>query len=448
MNDRAESRPAKNGPLIAAMNTPTLTTRVALNRRAFLRGLGVSLSLPLLDAMTPAFAASNARPPKRFVAMCAGLGFHGPFLFPRETGRNYTPTPYLETLKAHRNDFTVLSGLSHPEQNGNNGHASEMTWLTSAKHPGLAGFKNTVSIDQLIAERIGIQTRFPYLALSNGGSSMSWTASGVALPGQSSPARLFNQLFVEGTPAEKDAQVRRLQRGRSILDTVAGEAKSLHRDLGPRDQEKLDQYLTSVRDLESRLQESEGWVFKPKPKVGAKPPQDIKDRAEIIAQTRLMYDLITLALQTDSTRVITYGLGGLNAPPRIEGVSSDWHQLSHHGLDPEKIEELKLIELAEFRAFNDFLAQLKGRPENSRTLLDSTMVLLGSNLGNASSHSWRNLPLVLAGGGFKHGQHLAHDEKNNTEFANLHVQMARQMGVEIERFGSSTKPGINGLEAV
>ncbi len=430
------------------MTFPSHTKRIHFSRRAFLQGTGAALGLPLLDAMTPAFAAGSAKPPKRFVAMCAGLGFHAPFLFPKETGRGYALTPYLEALKDHRDDLTVLSGLSHPEQNGNNGHASEMTWLTSAKRPGLAGFRNTISIDQLISEKIGVQTRFPNLVLSNGGSSMSWTASGVAIPAQSSPSKLFAQLFIEGTPEQKAAQTRELQRGRSILDTVLGEAKSLHRDLGQRDQEKLDEYLTSVRSLETRLQQTEGWQNRPKPTVEAKPPQDIPDRAEVIGRTKLMHDLIALALQTDSTRTITYGLGGLNAPPNIPGVSNDWHQLSHHGRDEKKIAELKLIELAEFRAFGEFLAQLKSKREEGGSLLDNTMILMGSNLGNASSHSWRNLPLVLAGGGFRHGQHLAHDPDNNTHFANLFVQIARQMGVGIDSFGSSDKPGIDGLASV
>ncbi len=430
------------------MNSFHIASKIALDRRRFLKGLGVGISLPLLDAMRPAFAVpgSVSGPPKRFVAMCAGLGFHAPFLVPEKSGRDFELTPYLELLKDHRDDFTVLSGLSHPEQNGNNGHASELTWLTSAKRPGLAGFKNTISIDQVIASRIGLETRYPFLALSNSSSSLSWTDSGVEIPGESSPARLFEQLFIEGTRAEKAQQVKNLKRGKSILDTVRGEAQRLHRELGHRDQEKLDEYLTSVRDLESRLQVSEGWIEKPKPMVDVEPPKDIEDKNDAIGKQRLMYDLIALALQTDSTRTITYRIGGMNAVPTIEGVTQDWHNLSHHGRDEKKIDELKIIESEEFKALNDFLARLKSQKEEGGSLLDQTMVLYGSNLGNASSHSWRNLPLLLAGGGFRHGQHLAHDPENNTEFANLFVQLAQQMGVEIESFGSSSKPGISGLE--
>ena len=430
------------------MNKFHVASKIALDRRRFLKGLGVGISLPLLDAMRPAFAApgSVSGPPRRFVAMCAGLGFHTPFLVPGKAGRDFEPTPYLELLKDHRDDLTIFSGLSHPEQNGNNGHASELTWLTSAKRPGLAGFKNTISIDQVIANRIGLETRYPFLALSNSSSSLSWTDSGVAIPGEQSPARLFQQLFIEGTPAEKAQQVKDLKRGKSILDTVRGEAQRLHRELGHRDQEKLDEYLTSVRDLESRLQVSEGWIERPKPKVGVEALKDIEDKNDAIGKQRLMYDLMALALQTDSTRTITYQIGGMNAVPTIEGVTQDWHNLSHHGRDEKKIEELKIIESEEFRALADFLARLKSQDEEGGTLLDHTMVLYGSNLGNASSHSWRNLPLLLAGGGFRHGQHLAHDPENNTEFANLLVQMAQQMGLEIESFGSSSRPGISGLE--
>lgn len=430
------------------MKSIHIASRVVLDRRRFLRGLGVGISLPLLDAMRPAFAVpgSIAGPPRRFVAMCAGLGFHAPFLIPQKAGRDYEMTPYLDLLKEHRDDFTILSGLSHPEQNGNNGHASELTWLTSAKRPGLAGFKNTISIDQVIANQIGLETRYPYLALSNSNDSLSWTDSGVEIPGESSPARLFGQLFIEGTAEEKARQVRELKRGKSILDTVRGEARRLHGELGHQDREKLDEYLTSVRDLESRLQVSEGWVEHPKPRVDVAPLQDIQDKFDAIGKQRLVYDLIALALQTDSTRTITYRIGGMNAVPTIEGVTQDWHNLSHHGRDEKKIDELKIIEVEEFRALNDFLARLKSRDEEGGNLLDHTMVLYGSNLGNASSHSWKNLPLLLAGGGFRHGQHLSHDPENNAEFANLFVQLARQMGVEIDSFGSSAKPGITGLE--
>jgi hypothetical protein len=411
-------------------------TKRHLDRRTFLRGTGTALALPFLDAMLPAFAtraqAAVAQPPPRFLAMCATLGFHTPFLFPKETGADYTLTPYLEPLQNLRSNFSVISGLQHEEQNGANGHTSEMTWLTSAKHPGLAGFKNTISIDQLIADHIGSQTRFPSLILGTGSESMSWSSSGVPLPAESSPSRAFQQLFVDGTPSEIEAQIKSLTRGRSILDTVLGQAKKLHSNLGQRDQEKLDEYLSAVRDLEGRLVQNEAWVQRPKPKVDAKPPTDIQARTDAIGKMNLMQDLIVLALQTDSTRTITLRLNGMNAVPEIEGVKNDWHNLSHHGQDEARIEELKVIELAEFTAFAGFLTKLQ-----AHSLLDSTSVLFGSNLGNASAHQTANLPLILAGGGYKHGRHIAIN-KDQHVFSNLFVSLAQRMGVETDQFGFST----------
>lgn len=439
------------------MQASNISTRTPLNRRHFLKGTGAAaLSLPLLEAMTANFGtlaqaaeARDGNSPKRFVAMCATLGFHTPFLFPEQEGRDFELTPYLKKLKDHRRDLSLISGLSHPQQQGNNGHASELTWLTSAQRPGLAGFRNTISIDQLIAQQIGIETRYPYLALSTSGRSMSWSSNGVEIPAESSPAKLFKALFIEGTEEEVATELRELERGRSILDTVMGQARQLDPQLSHLDREKLDEYLTAVRDLEVRLQQSEGWVKRPKPRVDAEQPKDIQDRNDAIGRQRLMSDMIVLALQTDSTRTITFQLGGLNSVPVIPGVNNDWHNLSHHGKDPEKIDELKIIEEAEFTAFNDFLTKLKAVQENGRSLLDHTAVLFGSNLGNASSHDWHNLPIVLAGGNYRHGSHIAHDPKNNTPFANLFVSLAQHhMGLEIDQFGSSTKESIRGLETV
>ena len=425
----------------------TFITKTHLSRRHFLRGTGGAVALPVLSAMTPAFtkAAASASPP-RFVAMCGGLGFHAENFFPKESGANYTLSPYLEQIKDHRQDFTVLSGFAHTNQNGNNGHASYMTWLTSAQRPGLAGFKNTISLDQLIAKHIGAATRFPSLTLANGSESLSWTANGVPVPTLSSPAKLYAQLFIQGTPEETKEANKEIERGKSILDVVMGDAKKLEKTLGHQDKEKLGEYFFSVRDLETRLQQNQDWLAKPKPEVDAKQPKDITDKQDILAKQALMYDMVILALQTDSCRSITYSIGGFNAvPTNIPGVKTDWHNLSHHGKDEQKIKELTLIEQSEFSEFNKFLTKLKGIQENGKSLLDQTAVLFGSNLGNASSHSWRNLPILLAGGGFKHGTHIAHDTQNNTPFANLFVPLAQRMGLEIEKFGSSTKPGVDGL---
>ncbi|MEM7601307.1 MAG: DUF1552 domain-containing protein [Verrucomicrobiota bacterium] len=304
-----------------------------------------------------------------------------------------------------------------------------------------------MSLDQYIAGKIGAETRFPSLVLStNGGGSLSWTSSGVEIPSENSPERLFNSLFVDGSEKEIEEDIRGFDRHRSILDTVRGEAKKLEHSLGHQDREKLDEYFTSVRDLEVRLEQSKDWARRPKPHVAAEQPRDIDDRNDAIGRQRLMNDMIALALQTDSTRTVTFMLSGFNAVPSIEGVNTDWHGLSHHGKDQEKIDELSIIEKAQFEVLADFMEKLGSIEENGSTLLDQTAILYGSNLGNASSHNWRNLPIIVAGGGFRHGSYTAHDAEDNTPLANVFVSLAQHMGVEVDQFGSSTQAGIRGLE--
>jgi hypothetical protein len=227
------------------------------------------------------------------------------------------------------------------------------------------------------------------------------------------------------------------------MDTVRSEARALERERGQRDREKLDEYFTSVREVEQRLVKAQDWARRPKPKVDARPPVDIPQATEVPARVRLMIDLIHLALQTDSTRLITFALTGLNAVPVIDGVSMDWHNASHHGQDPEKLAQLKIIELAQMKLFGELLTKLKSSQEQGSTLLDRTIVLFGSNLGNASSHDNKNMPLIVAGGGFKHGQHLAFDPKKNPPLCNLYVQMLQRLGAEVDSFASSngTIPG-------
>lgn len=412
----------------------------SLSRRAFLRGTGVSLALPFLDAMWPrrAAAAAAGTAPRRMVTVCASLGIYGPDFFPKEAGENYTSTPYLDLLKEHRADYTVFSGISHPEQAGANGHTSEMTWLTSARHPGLGGFRNTISLDQWVAEKTGFETRYPSLTLGTNSTSQSYTRGGVMIPADSRPSQIFAKLFLNGTPEEVRRQVQKLKEGRSIMDTVREEARRFGGRMGAADRDKLDEYFTSVREMEQRLAKAEEWALKPKPAVEAQAPKDITDNADSIGRMRLLFDLVPLALQTDSTRLITILVQGTNSVPPVAGVSIDHHNLSHHGQDPEKIQQLELIERAEFQALNSLLTGLKAKKEGAGSLLDSTMVLFGSNLGNANSHDTRNLPVLLAGGGFKHGRHIAGDTKENTPLCNLFVTMLQKMGMETDSFGSST----------
>jgi hypothetical protein len=424
-----------------------------ISRRSFLRAAGVSLALPWLEsrafatdgaAAAAAGAGAAVSPPYRMVCICTPLGLHAPHWLPGQVGKDYAPTPYLEVLKDFRDDYTVISGLSHPDVG--NSHDSGFSFLTAAPHPEhRTGFRNTISLDQFAAERIGTRTRFPSLALSGEGFGLSWTRSGAPVPSEFSPSRLFARLFIEGTPDEVAAQARRLRDGRSILDTVGEQARALKSDLGGHDRRKLDEYFTSVRELEGRLASSEGWARKPKPKVDATPPRDVPDSGDIVGRTRLLFDLTHLALQTDSTRLVTVMLSGASTVPPIPGVTMPHHDLSHHGQDPAKLAELKTVETEKLKVLRDLLAKLKQTREAGGSLLDRTMVFFGSNLGNASNHSCQNLPVLLAGGGFKHGRHLAFDPAKPPPLSNLYVSMLQRLGVEADHFGSSTGT-LTGLE--
>ncbi len=424
------------------------TTLRQLSRRTLLRNAGVALSLPWLDAMVPAFARSREfEPPRRFVSVSQGLGLHGPNLFPEEAGPDYKPTPYLELLKDLRDDITVFSGVSHPDVSA--GHQAEASILTGAPvtRENANGFRNTVSLDQLMAKHLGTQTRFPSLVLNaREESSPSYTENGAMIPAENSPLKVFQKLFVEDTPAEREQQAARLAQGRSIMDLVGVEAKALQRELGPGDRSKLDDYFSSVRELEVRLAANEGWAQKPKPKVDAAPPNPASIK-NMLDRERAMLDVMKLALETDSTRFITLHMDGANEVLPIEGVDEGYHSLSHHGKDPEKIAQLALIEKELVCSWGDFARALKATEQGAETLLDRTMVMLTSNLGNASSHDNRNMPVILAGGGFRHGRHLAFDRENNYPLTNLYVQMLQRLGLEFRTFSvTSTGESVPGLE--
>jgi hypothetical protein len=436
---------------------PYVVTRRALSRRHFLRGAGIALSLPFLDAMLPPFAraASASSPlvpgakPRRMFGICNNLGLRPDLFFPSDSGANYTPSPYLKLLQEHRKDFTVFSGVSHPNVDG--GHPSDISFLTAAPHPASSSFRNTISLDQHIAERIGTLTRFPSLtlAVNGGGRALSWTGSGVAIPPEQRAADVFNQLFLQGTPEQVEAQIRRLDSKRSILDAVAEQTKDFQRTLGARDRSRLEQYFTSVRDLEHRLQESRGWESKPKPVVSAPTPVDPASPAQYMDKVKVMYDLVRLAFETDSTRAVTLMLNSVGTPVVTlagETITDSYHNLSHHGKADEKLVQLKTLDEWHMKLLAGLFKDLKAVREGEDTLLDRTMILYGSNLGDANAHSTTNMPTLFAGGGFRHGQHLSLDPAGGIyPLPNLFVSMLQRMGFEEDKFASSTGT-MRGLE--
>ena len=445
----------KDGQQVRRYDGPFFATRKTLSRRGMLRGTGVAISLPFLEAMTPAFAragqnhTSNERAtkPRRILAICNNLGVLPDHFFPVNDGLDYSPSHYLTFLQEHRNDFTIFSGVSHPNVDG--GHPSDISFLTAAPHPASSSFRNSISLDQHIAEHIGTHTRFPSLSLAvNGSRSLSWTGTGVAIPPEQSASNVFRQLFLQGTKEEIDAKIREIDTGRSILDTVSQQAKTLQRKIGARDQDRIDQYFGSVRDLEKRLQASRAWEQKPRPAVDEPAPNDPPNSAMFIQRIEAMYRVARLAFQTDSTRAITLMQNGVGTPAmRIRGatITDGYHNLSHHGKAEDKLAQLKVIDEWQMRTLAGLLNELKAVEEEGESLLDRTMVLYGSNLGDANAHSTNNMPILLAGGGFRHGQHLKFDTANNYPLPNLFVSMLQRMDIESGLFATSTGT-MRGLE--
>jgi hypothetical protein len=403
-----------------------------MNRRDFLLAAGACLALPALAR------EAEKLPPKRLVAIHVPLGMMPAYFFPKA---GEASSPYLELLAGHRDQFTTFAGLSHPGVDGN--HHAGQCFLSGAPHPGQPTFRNSLSLDQLVAEKIGEDTRFGSLAVAvrqgeHYADSIAVSRSGVILPAEASAERLYRKLFVAGTPEEKAATMRRIAAGGSVLDLLLAKAKGLERSSDAQDRARLDQYFQSIRELETRLQRNLAWENRPKPKVDYPMPKDIADANEVVARSRLMFDLVRLALQTDSTRVVTLTLSTFSVVPHVPGVKNETHGLTHHGNEPDKIAELRRIEEAQLRVFGEMLAAFRDARETGGNLLDRTQVLYGSCLGNANSHSNQNLPMILAGGGFRHGQHLSFDTVNNTPLANLYVSMLQGLGVEADKFATST----------
>jgi len=424
---------------------PSINTQRALNRRHFLRGAGVALGLPLLDAMMPAHLRAAANPvPRRFFGICNNLGLLPEKFFPaaETTGSNYQLSPYLEHLAEHRQHFTAFSGVWHPDVDG--GHPADNCFLTAAPHPGNGGFRNTISLDQFAAERLGNQTRFPSLTLGvnvqQGQRSLSWTRGGVLIPSEEKASVLFKRLFITGSKEEIQSQMRRLSLGQSIMDTVADQTRTLEKNIGPTDRARLDQYLTGVRDLEHRLADASEWEQRPKPVVKDAPPVDPTDPRAYMEKVRLMYDMARLSFETDSTRFIALLLDSVNSPAiTVDGEPTDdgYHNLSHHGKNAAKLSQLEKIDRGHMKLLAQLFNDLQARSEGGETLLDRTMILYGSNMGNANTHVTTNLPVLFAGGGFHHGQHLAFDRERNYPLPNLFVSVLHRLGIEEDKFSTA-----------
>jgi hypothetical protein len=425
------------------------TTSSHFSRRSFLRGMGVSLALPALECMTPVFARqAESQAPRRMLVIVNNIGVLPKHFFPQGAGSNYEASPLLSILAANRKEFTVFSGLSHP--NVTSGHSTDNCFLTSARGAFKAGFRNTISLDQFAAEKLGQVTRFPTFNLGvnieKANRSLSWTRDGVLLPAEDSAPALFQKMFVQGDAAAVQRQLNRLEERGSILDTLLDEANRFNRNLGSADKARLDQYFTSVREVEQRLVSAREWELRPMPPIpkdaAQTPPTGIQEDKYFFEKFELMLAMAQLAFESDSTRIVTLMLDAFRTPIfKLDGkqdTTESYHGLSHHGQNETKVRQLEAADRQHMAVLNKLLSNLASKSEGGQRLLDRTMVLYGSNMGEANIHDNTNLPIILAGGGFKHGQHIAFKRDNNTPLCNLFVTMLHRLGVEVDSFGSST----------
>ncbi|MCA9143488.1 MAG: DUF1552 domain-containing protein [Planctomycetales bacterium] len=416
-------------------------------RRTFLKAAGISIALPALESLPRALGNGEPQTPQRMVCIGNEFGMYPGAFWPGKHGADYELTLLLEPLEVHRDEFTLFSHLDHGLKGG---HFAVHTFLTGVKAPEAKGMpEGGISVDQRAAEFVGSRTRFPSLTIGSedglhGGCMMSWTRTGTRIPPIPGPRELFRALFVENNVEAKRLAANRIELQESILDAVLGDANSLKRRLNKSDGAKLDEYLSSVRDVEVKLELDRHWQNIVKPAATIKEPEN----EGLTRDLPKIYDLIALALQTDSTRVATLEIGGTFAASDL-GIRKGYHGLSHHGQLKENLDLLVQIELYQIEQFAGFLSKLRSirEPNCDGTLLDSTMVLMGSGMGNANSHTNNDLPIILAGGGFKHGEHKKYpqESRQRVPLCNLYVSMLQRFGVETDQFSTSTGT-LTGLE--
>lgn len=411
------------------------------SRRAFLRASGVSIALPFMSSL-PGFSQTqrkSAASPKRMVLISTGLGMHPGSFFPRQFGEKFTPSPVLKPLMEHAGDFTVFSHMDHPSIFTKHGGIKS---LYNGSIIRKSAGKRIVSVDQVAASHGGYTTRFPSAHISlGGGNGGSWTASGIKVREEGSPHNLFQKMFVNDSEAAKKKRAAEIDHQASILDLVRDQAKSFERKVSHADKEKLDEYLTAVREAEERLQGIKKWQATDKSEVDFDTSVRAHGGMDYGTLSPLMFDLLFLALQSDTTRVLTAGYGMHNKVIELDGVSRGYHSLSHHGNRADQISELRIIETFYMKEMSRFIAKLKDAQTSGSNLFDDTMVFFGSGLSDATRHSNRNLPIVLAGGGFKHKGHFDAMQKHNkrqTPLNNLYTTMLQNFGVQTEAFNDAT----------
>lgn len=411
-----------------------------LPRRTFLKGVGVCLALPALESMTSAVSPAKGKGPRRLVVVGNSFGMYQPSFFPKSHGPDYQMPELLQPLESLRKSFTVFSNLDHGLTGG---HHTTHTFLSGVlKADAKLMPDGNISLDQRAAEVLGSQTRFPSLTIGSsgglqGGCQMCWTRAGVRVPPITGPRELFRTLFVEESGEGKKAAQERAALKKSVLDSVLEDARSLSQRTSAQDRDKLEEYFTALRETEIKLEQNRFWIDVPKPEAPIEEPEN----KGIVPDLPVLYDLLLLALQTDSSRIATLEISSENFDASLLGVSGGYHLTSHHGQQEDKIRDLKKLERYQVQAFGRFLSRLRELQdeESGTSLFDDTIVLFGSGLGNANAHTNTDLPILLAGGGFKQGQHIAMPKESyrRVPLSNLYLSILNRLGVEDEYFSLS-----------
>lgn len=410
-----------------------------LSRRTVLRVGAVTLGLPLLDAMVPTRVRAESNPgmsrPKRLLLIGRVLGTNAQYFFPQRAGLDYEATRYLKLLESHRGRFTVISGMSHRDYpNSHHTESGLFNGMLPERIQRSDNIQPTISLDQLVAEKVGGETRYASILMGRANQPMSFSRRGVAVPTEDRPEAVFRRLFLDGPSEEIARETQRLRDGRSILDGLRGQLKTLEREVGTSDRARLELFASSIREAERDLLQAEAWATKPKPKVD-RSVDDYREAGWSSGQ-KLRYDLAFLAFQTDSTRVAV-ALEGEAGPGDAPNTNIGQHDASHHGQAPEKIEQFARYEEEETRHIAGLLDKLHQVDDGDGTLLDRTTIIWCSNIGNPSAHASNNLPVFVAGGGFKHVGHLAFDQANNKSLSNLYLRVLRDFQIDDAQFGSS-----------
>ncbi|MDA1040691.1 MAG: DUF1552 domain-containing protein [Planctomycetota bacterium] len=410
-----------------------------MNRKHFLQTLsGTALTFPWFSNLA-LHGAEVSKAPRRLVCIGLDFGLRPESFFPATHGPELELTPLLKPLERWRQKMTVFSQLEHPGVQG--GHYGVHAFLSGVRREQAAGFKDgCVTIDQLAEEHLGGLTRFPSLCLGvGGGDAISWTRSGIAVPKLEDPGVAFDTLFKPQRTSAAAARRAELSENESVLSLIAQDARRVAPYLDRWDREKMDEFMSAMRDFERANASSMAWLDKPLPVTDGKKP--VWKGEGCMDRVRANFDVAALALQADATRIITLNIGGALPVTNIPGISRGYHDLSHTGQDPDKLRQLHLIETALMAELDHFLERLSTMKDiGGSSLLDNTTVVFGSGMGNASSHANSNLPVVLAGGGFQHGRHLFFPKngRQQTPLCNLFVTLLQQMGIERDQFGSSS----------